>query len=493
MPDMNTALIRKLEGKLTEQRQRIKRYEMYYNGEQWLQTAFLSSTKFQEYFMGMIRSISDNWLPMVVDAVDERLEVQGFRNAPGEIQDDEAYKIWQYNYMDLVSKTLFTSTLTCGIAFLMVWDSGDRDYPVTITAEHAGEVYVQTDPCNGFRTAAIKSWVDDDLGARRLNLYLPEAIFKYWWPTDGGAVEWIPLPGEEIILNPMGIVPVIPVRNRIDLNKSSWKSEIHDVMSTQDQINKLVMDMLVASEFGAFRQRWATGMEIPIDEATGKPQEVFKAAIDRFWSNPDPAGQFGEFSATDLGNYVRAIENRVQSLASRTRTPAHYMLGQSGTFPSGETLKATETGLIAKVRRHMLEYDDALEEAMRMAYFVNGSMVKAKNRSLETIWRDPESRTESEHIDATVKKLALGVPLEQLWADAGYTPTQRMAFREMLKEQIALNQGLDVLPAANAGQPGNNGAAQPPALVLPNGATSTPARIPGPVGVKVTAPPSAGA
>jgi hypothetical protein len=486
MPDMNTDLIRKLESHLTNQNTRVKRYEMYYNGEQWRQTAFLASTKFQEYFFGMIRSVSDNWMPTVVDAAAERLTVEGFRNEPGEIADQDAYKIWQYNYMDLVSKALFDTVLTCGISFLMVWHSGDSDYPVLMTAEHPSEVYVLCDPATGLRKAAIKKWIDDDLGADRLNLYLPEAIFKYWWPRSGGINEWTPLPGEEVIPNPMGVVPVIPIRNRVNLHKQSWSSELHDVMSTQDQINKLVMDMMVASEFGAFRQRWATGLDIPIDEATGKPVEVFKAAIDRFWSNPDPAGQFGEFSATDLGNYVKAIENRVQSLASRSRTPAHYLLGQNGTMPSGETLHATETGLIAKVKRHMLEYDDGLEEAMRLAFFISGQEGKAKNRSLETVWKDPEYRTESEHIDATVKKLALGVPLEQLWADAGYTPTQRMAFREMLKEQIALTQGL---PMANLGQAGNNGAPGAPAgIVLPNGVPVTPGAMRGTPALKVGPP-----
>jgi hypothetical protein len=43
----------------------------------------------------------------------------------------------------------------------------------------------------------------------------------------------------------------------------------------QDGVNKLITDMLVASEFAAFRQRWVTGIEIPRDE-NNNPIEPFK-------------------------------------------------------------------------------------------------------------------------------------------------------------------------------------------------------------------------
>ena len=40
----------------------------------------------------------------------------------------------------------------------------------------------------------------------------------------------------------------------------------------------------------------------------------------------------------------------------------------------------------------------------------------------ETIWADPEYRSESELADALVKRAAIGVPRQQLWEDAGYSP-----------------------------------------------------------------------
>ena len=62
----------------------------------------------------------------------------------------------------------------------------------------------------------------------------------------------------------------------------------------------------------------------------------------------------------------------IQHVAAQTRTPPHYLLGAMGSFPSGESLKATETGLVAKVRRKMLSFGEGWEEAMRLAFAVEG-------------------------------------------------------------------------------------------------------------------------
>ena len=37
--------------------------------------------------------------------------------------------------------------------------------------------------------------------------------------------------------------------------------------------------MVVASEYGAAPQRWATGIEIPVDPATGKQMPMFENLV----------------------------------------------------------------------------------------------------------------------------------------------------------------------------------------------------------------------
>lgn len=453
--------VEKLEQKLDTQARQVKKLEGYYEG---LQVNFVMSTpKYKDYFKQMIEAVSDNWMPIVVDAVCERLNVQGFRFGTDQ-SDDDAWEIWQYNNLDGLSDALHTTVATTGIGYQMVWASGDDRRPVLITPEHPSETYVAFGP-RGERVAAIKRWYDEWGEITRLNLYLPDRIYKYY--KNKRFTVWVPWFGDRDGMaeldNPLGVVPIIPFRNRTTLKVGSHRSEIADVLSTQDQINKLVMDLLVASEFASFRQRWITGIEIPTND-DGTPKANLQMALDRILTFEDSEIKLGEFSATDLRNFTLAIESRIQSLASRSRTPPHYLLGQTGTFPSGESLKATETGLIAKTKRRQKEFDDPHEESMRLAFAVLDDP-RANIRNNEVIWADPESRTEAEHIDALVKKLSIYVPIQQLWTDAGYTPPQQDRFKEMLLEEALIRAAAQRNGVTSAGQPGagSQGQEGPPA------------------------------
>jgi hypothetical protein len=416
--------------KLAAQARVAQGFQDYYDGKHRL--TFVSS-KYREAFASMLSGVTDNWMPIVVDAVAERLLPQGMRWSDEPAADADAWEIWQANNLDADARLAHRTALTAGRCALMVWNGAD-DKP-EITVESPFEVFVAyRSGSRRERVAALKSWTDEWTGDRRHNLYLPDGIHKFLGTkTSDRLVEL------EVVANPLGVVPIVELRNRCDL-AGVTRSELAEVTSTQDQINKLVCDMLVAAEFQAFRQRWATGMDVPVDEETQKPVEPFKAAIDHLWISPDENTKFGDFNATDLTIYTKALENRVQSLASRSRTPPHYLLGGQ-LLPSGESIKAAETGLIAKVHERQTGFGEAWESAMRLAFLVRGDTAKADDMSGELVWADAESRTESEHIDALVKKKAIGVPVQQLWEDAGYSPQQISRFRVMLLEEAMSGLG----------------------------------------------------
>lgn len=227
-----------------------------------------------------------------------------------------------------------------------------------------------------------------------------------------------------------GVVPVVELVNDADLDNRG-RSDVAGVLPLQDALNKLYMDLLVASEFGAFRQRWATGIDIPVNPETGRPLEPFKPAVDRIWATIVADAKFGDFEQTQLAGIISAIETTIQHIASTTRTPPHYLLGQMGTFPSGEALRSVETGLVAKAKRRMRDFGEAWEEVMRLAFRAAGDMARGRYAEAGTIWRDPENRTESQHVDALVKLRALNVPNEQLWADVGYSPEEIERFKKL--------------------------------------------------------------
>lgn len=429
-------LVKQLDARLATRQTQLKHYDDYYEGEHRLAFA---TVKFRETFGGLFHEFADNWCDLVVDAVEERLNVTGFRlgGKGDEKGDEKAWALWQANNLDAQSQIVHTEALINGEAYTITW--ADTDGSPLITVEHPAEVIVAHAPGGRVRTSALKTWVDDD-GFRYATLYLPEAIYKYRSKakpsqvtergrtrtvTEGTRTQWQPreVDGEPWPLpNPLGVVPVVPLVNRPRMLKAGV-SEIKRVIPVQDAVNKLVLDMIVASEFGAAPQRWATGITPPVDPETGAELPLWRPMVDRLLATDAEKASFGSFPATDLGNFVKAVEMLVQHVASQTRTPPHYFY-LSGQFPSGESIKSAETGLVAKARRKMRHFGEAWEETMRLAFMVAGEKQRARVKDSETIWGDPESRTESEHIDATVKLKALDVPPPILQERAGFSPQE---------------------------------------------------------------------
>ena len=456
--------IKRLQDKLDARAPRLRVYDAYYRGEHRLRYA---TKKYREAFGGLFDQFSDNFCALVCDAVEERLHVEGFRLGGDRdaTADKDAWRIWQANQLDAESQLAHTEALVKQAAYVHVspfvddWVDGNTP---SIVIEDPLECIVESEIHNRRRRrAALKRWFDPDDGYVYLNLYLPDRVEKYrtaeqrkeaGTPDMQRWVRRIVVDEDWPLEYPDGFetVPIVPLVNRARVSDRDGRSEIAGVLPIQDAINKLCADMFVASEYAAYRQRYAINLETEVDE-NGQPKAPFQNGIDRLWTvPPDPDGnapevQFGEFSVADLTQYTGPIEMLIQHIASTTRTPAHYLLGQAGTFPSGESLKAVETGLVAKAQEKMAHFGESWEEVIRLAFL---ALNDARSTILdsETIWRDPESRTEAEHVDALVKLSTIGVPQEQLWEDRGYTPQQIERFKVMREEEARL-AGMRVAPA----------------------------------------------
>lgn len=478
-----------LSARLDAQQPAWQRFTDYYAGHQPL--AFATS-KFREAFGNLFRAFANNWCALVVDASVERLTVQGFRFGDDTTADADAWAIWQTSSLDAGSRLAHTEAVKTGSAYLLVSPPDGDGGRSRITPESSAECVVALDPADPrHRLAGLKRWTRDD-GVWLATLYLPDSVHRFesrravTAVTMQGTKErppggWIPRADQldSIVPNAAGVVPLIPLANNPQL-ATGGQSDLVGVLPLQDAVNKLVSDMIVASEYAAFRQRWATGLEVPTDPTTGVPLKSaeLKAAMSRLWAVDDPNAKFGEFEASDLSNYVKAVEMLVQHVAAQTRTPPHYLLGQSGAFPSGESLKSTETGLVAKVKAKQATFGEAWEEGIRVAFAYEGDSGRASVPDVETIWADPESRTEGEHVDALLKMQTLGVPQEALWERAGFSPTEIARFRSM--------QTADALLLG--GQFFQADPADPGVPVAAPGATPTPGVAPGPPAPAAPAP-----
>ena len=426
-----------LEPRLDQQRRDIQVYEDYYNGNHRLAFA---TAKFRATFGDLFTTLADNWCEIVVDAPVERLTVEGFRfplNDGDSRLDQDAWAIWQENNLDAESPMAHTEAVKDGKAFVLVAPPEfDGDSPI-ITVEHPSQVIVAHAAGNRrVRLAALKKWTDED-GYAMATVYLPDGIhrFRARQPIGQYGLNAETVWGERLELpfveNPLGVVPMLPLYNNPTM-VGGGRSDLLPAIPIQDAINKELADMLIASEFAAFPQRVLMGVDVPKDPETGEPLPgvELKAAVSRFWAFDNENAKVAEFSAANLSNYVAPIEMLIRHLAAQTRTPPHYLLGEI-VNASGDALKAAETGLVAKVRRKQIDFADTWEEAIRLALRVSGAAVPAKASAAETIWGDPEYRSEGEVVDAAVKRRTLGIPLEQIWADIGYSPQQIETMKNM--------------------------------------------------------------
>ena len=413
----NAEIAKRLDTALEARLPAVERYDAYYLGVHRI--AFATS-KWRETFGNLFNELADNWSQLVVDAAVERLKVEGFRFGPEDDQADaEAWALWQANYMDADSTLAHNESCKSGISYVLVTPSDDPETP-RITVEHPAQMITASAPEDRrTRVAAFKRWADGD--DTRAVLYLPDGFYPMvrsgnseTWTSDG-----------EPVPNAIGLVPVVPMLNNPTI-LGTGVSDLNVVVPLQDAINKLLADLLVNSEFVAYPQRFATGLEIPTDPETGRPldREKFLSSVSRLWVSEDKETTFGQLPESDGAGYVRQIEMLIQHVAAQTRTPPHYLLGQSGSFPSGESLKATETGLVAKVRRKQVTFGEAWEEAMRLAFLFRGDSKRGAAANAETIWADPESRSEGELVDALLKMQTLGVPEEALWERWGASPQE---------------------------------------------------------------------
>lgn len=420
--------LKRLHKRLRDRQPLVDCYRAYYRGDHplpWL------APQARDEFRRVLKMARANYMGLVVDALVERMMIQGFRLGT-QAADAETWRIWQANNMDADSDQVILESAIVGWSFVSVSPGESSADTPGVFPELADQCVVDYIPgSNGRRrAAALKVWDDDWTGKLHGTLYLPDGLWKVqanvpktglYRPQD---VEWRPRVerGTDELgyaRNVLGVVPVVEVKNNPQLGVGGV-SELVDVIDIQDRVNKTLADRLMTQDFGAFPRLWATAY--PDVDEDGQPTPPIDIGRDRIVTTNIAETKFGQWDAAPMDPYSNAKREDVKDIASRTRTPAQYLLGEMSNV-NGETLKASESGLISKARQRSRSEGEDFEEVARVFRRAAG-IDTSRDASLETIWRNPEYRTEGELTDSMVKLQTLGYPLEVLWEMHGETPQQ---------------------------------------------------------------------
>lgn len=437
--------------------------DKYYRGDPPLPTDPQRLTKKYRALHEMSRS---NWMGLVVDVVNERLQISSIHSTSDPVHDKTAWKWWNANNMDGLSPQIHSAALKFGLAYVSVWP-GTNGIP-KIMGESPMNCHVRYDADTGLPVAALRVWQDNVNGCVNADLITDNYVYRLGtgdveleqmpygdWKAqqtktitvDLSDVSWhfradVP----PVARNPQHEVPYTRMMTEPDLI-GGYRSEIAGLIPIQDRINKTNFDRLLAQAFASFPRAWITGIDIPTD-SNGKPKEPFDAAVDRLWTIENENAKIGQLDAAELDGYIRANTADVQALATQSRTPPHYLISGMGMFPSGESVRATEYGLSRKCQSRQQSYGDGWSDILRRCGKVANSKRLANDLGLGVVWADVEARSEGETVDALIKMGTLGVPWPALWQRWGASTEEIAAWEKLLEQNAALAQAQQLAQAS---------------------------------------------
>lgn len=402
------------------------RLTSYYEGRQPL--TFLSPES-RAALNNRLSAVSVNIPRLLVDTIAERLRVTGFSRP-------DVWADWQTNGMDTMHRVAHREALLLGDCFVIVWAGPDGTPQVTV--ESATAMAVTTDPATRQITSAVKRWEEHD-GTHAVH-YGPEQITRWHAPGRGATTTGFRKTGT--IDNPLGVVPVVWLRNG-DRLLNHGISEMADVLSLTDALVKLTTDMLTASEYAARPRRYASGVELEVDE-DGSAINPFPET-DRMMISESHETKFGQLAGADLTGYENAVSVVMRQISAVSGLPEH-LLGIGGDNPtSADSIRASEAALTARAEARQGTYGKAWTQVARLIAAVRHGLDPA-SVDVTVTWADPSTRSASQEADAVVKLHSAGIlPTTYVLQRLGYRDDEIVAIRAARRTEALDSAGVDVL------------------------------------------------
>jgi hypothetical protein len=407
----------------------LRRMDAYYEGTQPL--SYMHPELIQQ-LEGQVRQVVINWPQLVVDSVEERLNIEGFRRPDEPSGDDQLWDVWEANDMDEGSQRAHVEALALGRSYVTVGTPDAPEDPPVITDESALDMIATTDPKTRETAAALRRWSSDGVEqqaqiADMATLYLPGSTATYEKQKDG---TW-KLATED--KHDLGAVPVVPIVNRARRKKPLGVSEMATVLPISDAACKIATDMMVGANFHALPKYYATGVsESDFVDENGNPISVWKNVTGRLWATESEQAKLGQFASSDLSNFHKTLDALAQMVSSLYGLPPHYLGFSTSNPASAEGIKSSEARLNLRAERKQGMFSAGWEQVMRLAVrMLTGAWDDSLLR-LDTAWRDPSTPTIAQAADAATKAYAAGiVPLRYARELMRFTDPQIRQMEEM--------------------------------------------------------------
>jgi hypothetical protein len=450
--------------------------EQYYCGEKGV--PLLDRAK--EYLERSGLPYTENFCRLIVLSQKRRLKLEGFQ-----VEDDEAASDWLTNTWfgrrrgDRLQGVVHLETLKLGDGFVIVdWDTR-RSRP-RATWNDPRKVKPVYDDENGDELLYVaKAWATtrasdqnpDGRTIRRLNLYYPDRVEKWFSPDngqggggsvwapylvdtdEGGIVQW-PIPwtmNSDFGGEPIGI-PVFHFREQPGAGLFG-ESVLRDPIRLQDALDKQSVDLHMVMDQLGWRWPWIAGL-------TEAQQKALQLAIGDIALLPEGA-EMGQLDGQDPRPMMETLEGTIARMAVLSSTPLHE-LTVNGEQPSGESRKMAESSAVAAAEDRHVYLGNAWEDVARMAnrlavVFGDGTVpVIDPDAEVDAQWDSAATRDELSEAQTLLIHQELGASRATTLRRAGYDPAEEQELRTAEQEADPLTRNL-IAP------PGGDGAGESPA------------------------------
>jgi hypothetical protein len=427
------------------------RKNAYYEGMQRLEHIGLAVPPDLRRFETVV-----NWPRLAVDALEERLDLEGFRLDGAESDDVELWRIWQANDLDEESQLAHLDALIYGRSFICVGAGEDDDTPL-VTVESPREMIAAFDPRTRAVSAALRLYGDTDENPepQLATLYLPD---RTRWLAKGSDGRWVEYDGDD---HNLGVVPVIPLLNRRRVGRWTGVSELADIIPLTDAAARSLTNLQIAGETHSVPQKYVLGMSKgDFVDKDGQPLPAWQAYFNAIWATQKTDAKVGQFTASSLSNFHDTVNHYARLVASLTGLPPHYLGFTTDNPASADAISSSEARLVKRAERRQRIFGGSWEKAMRLVLRIATGDWVPEARGMEAIWRDPSTPTQAAKVDA-IQKLTGGKPImsvESAQEELGWNKTRRDVERTRLQAEAAdptLERMARELTAAADGAPVN--------------------------------------
>jgi hypothetical protein len=456
---------------LAEKKARYDVLFAYYDGNHPL---VYSTEHLSDLFRKIEARWVQNWCSVVVDSALERLTFKGFevdkRAGGSAAASDKLTELGSATDLEIEFYDAHKDALITGEGFLLAWPDEEGGFDLYANDPRLVHCFYETERPKDIEFAA-KWWRAG--GATLMNLYYPDRIEHWMGPKNPrSGKSFVPREkgttddrGEEVEAeasedNPYGRVPVFHLRT----SRRGPGGELRKLISAQDAVNKLLADMMVASEFGSFPQRY-----IITEQDTSK----LKIGPGQLWAfRPADEGvqptSAGTFPPVDVDRYLGAMDKLASSIAIVSRTPKHYFFAQGGD-PSGEALIAMEAPLVKKCEHYSELFGQVWRELG--VFMLEALGVKVDPGAVSATWDAMQTQQPISTTTALVNYVKATMPLVTALRELGWGPDELQQMEDDKASEPTPPTFTSAMQGFNQGVPG--------AYPSPPGPTPSPAATPG--------------